>query len=98
MRTFYVHPTEFGLSKASPADLRGGDATQNAEIVRHVLDGARGPTRDIVLLNAGAALFIAERVASVGQGIARAAEAIDSGAARVVLARLAAASHEPVTP
>src|SRR4029077_15369322 len=47
--TFYVHPADFGLPKASPADLRGGDAMTNAEIIRGVLSGARGPHRDVVL-------------------------------------------------
>lgn len=93
VRTFYVHPAEFGLTKASGADLKGGDAAENAGIVRRVLDGVPGPQRDIVLLNAGACLFIADRVASVGDGIAKAARAIDSGAATAVLARLVAGSH-----
>jgi anthranilate phosphoribosyltransferase len=93
VRTFYVHPSEFGLAKAAASDLKGGGAEENAALVRRILDGAPGPPRDIVLLNAGAALFIAGRVASVREGIARAAEAIDRGEARRVLARLIAGSH-----
>jgi anthranilate phosphoribosyltransferase len=93
VQTFYVHPAEYGLSKASPDTLRGGDAQVNAAIVRSVLDGALGPARDIVLLNAGAALFIAGRAPSVRDGIARAAEAIDSGRAKQVLAQLVTLSH-----
>jgi anthranilate phosphoribosyltransferase len=90
--TFWVHPADFGLPKASPGDLAGGDAAANAAIVRQVLAGAPGPARDVVLLNAGAALFVAGRVASVRDGIAEAAQAIDRGAAGEVLDRLVRAS------
>jgi anthranilate phosphoribosyltransferase len=96
VRTFYVHPVEFGLSKAAPNALVGGDAEENAAIVRGVLTGVRGPARDVVLLNAGAALFIAERVESVRDGIARAAVALDSGAALATLERLVAGSRAEV--
>src|SRR4029077_2313813 len=58
VNTFYVHPSDFGLAKSDPAALKGGDAAENAAIVREVLEGKRGPRRDVVLLNAGAALFI----------------------------------------
>ena len=88
VNTFYVHPADFGLPKAAPADLRGGDAADNAVIARAVLGGARGAARDIVLLNAGAALLIAGQAATVRDGIARASEAIDSGRARAALDRL----------
>lgn len=88
VRTFYVHPCEFGLAKSTGASLQGGDAATNAAIIRDVLDGARGPARDIVLLNAGSALFIADRVPSVEAGIAEAAGAIDDGRAARTLARL----------
>ncbi len=88
VHTFFIHPGEFGLAKASASDLRGGDAAENASIVRGVLDGRRGAPRDIVLFNAGAALLVAGRVSSVREGIARAAEAIDSGAAKDTLERM----------
>ena len=65
------------VPKASPGDLKGGDAAENAGIVRAVLDGRHGPPRDVVLPNAGAALFIAGRAADVRDGIAQAARAID---------------------
>ena len=81
VNTFYVHPVDFGIRKALPADLLGGDAARNAEIVRDVLKGAPGAPRDVVLLNAGVGLFVAGRSASVREGIARAAEVIDTGAA-----------------
>jgi anthranilate phosphoribosyltransferase len=93
VQTFYVHPAEYGLAKASPDTLRGGDAQVNAAIVRSVLDGGLGPPRDIVLLNAGAALFIAGRAASVRDGIREGGEAIDSGRAKRVLAQLVTLSH-----
>ncbi len=96
VRTFYVHPSDYGLPKADPAALKGGDAAANAEIARRVLAGDRGPLRDIVLLNAGAALFVAGQSGSVGEGIARAAEAIDSGSAAATLAELVRCSHEVV--
>ena len=93
VRTFYVHPADYGLPKNSIQELKGGDAAQNAARVREVLDGANGAARNVVLLNAGAGLFIAGRADSVREGIAMAAEAIDSGRARSVLDRLAAQSQ-----
>jgi anthranilate phosphoribosyltransferase len=96
VHTFFVHPTDFGVAKAVPADLRGGDAVENASIIRRVLEGARGPARDIVVLNAGAALFVAGRTASVREGIALAGEAIDSGAADTTLERMVRSSRAEV--
>ena len=93
VNTFYVHPSDFGLTKAAPGDLRGGDAAANAAIIRGVLSGARGPHRDVVLLNAGAGLFISGKAVSVRDGIARGAAAIDSGAAAEKLAAMAESSH-----
>jgi anthranilate phosphoribosyltransferase len=83
--TFYVHPGDFGVPKAAPADLRGGDAADNAVIAKAVLAGEPGPARDIVVLNAAAALLIAGHSPTVRDGIARASEAIDKGAARAAL-------------
>lgn len=85
VHTFYIHPADFGLPTSAGAALAGGDAAGNAAIVRAVLAGAPGPPRDVVLLNAGAALVVAGASATVGDGIARAAGAIDSGAARRTL-------------
>ena len=93
VQTFYVHPADYGLAKSSLDTLKGGDATRNAQMIREVLNGTQGPPRAVVLLNAGAALFIAGRAESVKAGLAHAADAIDSGAARKLLARLAEASH-----
>jgi anthranilate phosphoribosyltransferase len=96
VHTFFIHPAEFGLAKAGQADLRGGDAVENASIIRNVFEGRRGGARDIVLLNAGAALFIAGRAASVRDGIARAAAAIDAGAARETLDQMVRSSRTEV--
>jgi anthranilate phosphoribosyltransferase len=93
VHTFYVHPSDFGVAKASPGELRGGDAVRNVEIIRGVLDGRRGPARDVVLLNAGAALFVAGRAPTVQEGIAQAAQAVDSGAARATLDRMVRSSQ-----
>jgi len=93
VNTFYVHPSDFGLTKSDPAALKGGDAQANAGILREILSGARGPRRDVVLLNAGAALFIAGRVDTVKEGIAIAASAIDSGAAQQRLEKMVTSSR-----
>ena len=95
LRTFFVHPSAFGLAKASLDDLRGGDAAHNAQVARAVLDGEAGPVRDVVLLNAGAGLLVAGRVATAQHGVTMAAEAIDSGRASHVLAHLVRVSHGP---
>lgn len=93
VNTFYVHPADFGLPKAAPAQLLGGEAADNAAIARRILQGERGPARDIVLLNAAASLLIAGRAPAVVDGIARAAQAIDSGDAARVLDQLVAVSN-----
>jgi len=93
VHTFYVHPADFGLQKASPGALAGGDAMTNAAIIDSVLAGRPGAARDVVLLNAGAALLVAGVEDSVRGGIARAAQVIDSGATRQTLDRLARASR-----
>ena len=93
VNTFYIHPSDFGVPKASPADLRGGDAAKNADIIRRVLDGQAGPHRDVVAFNGGAALFVAGTVASVNDGIRAVESALDSGAARATLAAMVRASN-----
>jgi len=77
-----------GLPKAAAGSLQGGDAHENARIIEGILAGTRGPARDVVLLNAGAALFIAGAAASVEEGIGKASRAIDSGDARRTLQRV----------
>jgi anthranilate phosphoribosyltransferase len=90
---YQLDPGEVGIRRASPADLKGGDAAQNAAITRKILDGEKGPQRDIVLLNAAPAFVAAGKAGNIKQGIAVAAEAIDSGAAAEKLARLVEASR-----
>ena len=100
VNTFYVHPADFGLAKAAPAQLRGGDAAANAAIARAVLAGTPGAPRDIVLLNAAASLLIAGRVPSIKDGAKEAAAALDSGAAAGVLdalVRISSAGREATT-
>ena len=94
VHTFYIHPSDFGVPKASAAQLAGGDAAENAGIVRGVLDGRKGPARDVVVFNAGAALLVAGTVASVREGLRAAEAAIDSGAAKGTLERMARWSQE----
>jgi anthranilate phosphoribosyltransferase len=94
VQTFYVHPSDYGLAKSSLDALKGGEAAHNAERILEVLDGATGPGQNVVLLNAGAALFIAGKARGVQDGIAQAREAIELGRARAMLARLVRASTE----
>jgi anthranilate phosphoribosyltransferase len=82
-----LDPAELGLPLAPPEAMRGGGPAENARIVQELLDGAHGPRRDVVLLNAAAALRAAGLVGEWREGLARAAEAIDSGRAAGVLAR-----------
>jgi anthranilate phosphoribosyltransferase len=93
VRTFTITPEELGLKRASLDELKGGDGTANAAALTAVLEGAPGAYRDIVLMNAGGALVVAGRAESLGEGVALAAEAIDSGAARARLDRLIAVSN-----
>ena len=83
-------PEEFGLERANVTELRGGDAAHNVEITREILGGGTGPRRAVTLLNAGAGLYAANRAASFADGIAIAAEAIDSGRALAKVEELAA--------
>ena len=96
--TFYVHPSEFGLAKVEPGALVGADAERNAQIARAVVSGETGPARDVVLLNAGAALFIAGRVSHIRRGVALAQAAIDDGRAAATLEAMVRTSREAVTP
>jgi anthranilate phosphoribosyltransferase len=92
VNTFYLHPADVGVPKASTEALRGGDAHENAAIIQSVLAGGHGPARDITLLNTGAALFIAGAASSVQDGIVRGSQALDRGEAKRTLDRLVAVS------
>lgn len=94
LRTFTVDPGALGLAPARPEDLTGGDAEQNARAARLVLSGEAGPHRDIVLLNAAAALVVAGHVDDLDAGLADAAASVGSGNAMASLERLVAVSQE----
>lgn len=83
--TYEITPEEFGFERASLEELRGGDGVENAEITKKILQGEKGKKRDIVLLNAGAAIYIAGMADSIKEGIKMAEESIDSGKAEKVL-------------
>lgn len=92
-RTYTISPEDFGLSSCKKEELTGGTPAQNAEITRSILKGEKGPKRNAVLLNAGAALYIGGKAASFKDGITLAAELIDNGSALSVLDTFAAESR-----
>jgi anthranilate phosphoribosyltransferase len=81
VRTSRVRPEDFGMAKATIRDLQGGDREENARIIKDLLRGEPGPRRDIVLMNASAALVVGGRARDLLDGVALAARSIDSGAA-----------------
>jgi len=83
----HMDPRALGLARAKPADLLGGDAAGSADIARRILEGEQGPRRDVVVLNAGAALEVAGFAASLQEGVDTAARSIDDGDAATTLAR-----------
>jgi anthranilate phosphoribosyltransferase len=88
VRAHVVDPTGLGLARCDLGSLRGGDAAANAAAVRRVLDGERGPHRDITVLNAAAGLVVAGLAEGLDAGVRRAAAVIDDGRAAAVLSRL----------
>jgi anthranilate phosphoribosyltransferase len=95
---WFVEPEAFGARIAEVEDIAGGTPEENADTVKRVLDGDDGPPRDVVLLNAGAAIVVGGAADDLEAGIERAREALDSGAARDVLARLVELSGELAAP
>jgi len=89
VRSYEIEPEEFGMARAKLQEISGGDATENAAIIRAVLGGEKSPRRDVVLLNAAAALVAAGRADHIGEAIPLAARSIDSGAAAAKLDALA---------
>jgi anthranilate phosphoribosyltransferase len=87
VREYEVHPEDFGLQMMSLRNLRVGSAEESKAVMLGALENREGPAREIVCLNAGAALYVANAAASIGDGIVRAREAIASGAARAKLAQ-----------
>ncbi len=96
VNTYTLDPTELGIPRAQSSDLKGGTPAENAEMTLNVLKGEKGPKRDIVLLNAAAAIVAGEKAADLTAGLAAAAESIDSGRALEKLDRLKAKSNEAV--
>ncbi|HEX6118377.1 MAG TPA: anthranilate phosphoribosyltransferase [Dongiaceae bacterium] len=98
IRRFEISPTDYGIRIASAAELQGADPAHNAEAIRDLFDGTVGPYRDIVLLNAAAALVVADAARDMKQGVAMAAEAIDFAKARKVLEDLIRVTNEAKAP
>ena len=93
VRTYEITPESVGIARGTLADIAGGDAAENAAIVRAVLGGEIGPRRDVVVLNAAAALLAAGKAADLAEGVTLARESIDSGRALAALDALAAVSQ-----
>ena len=83
--SFKIRPEDAGLKPCKPDELKGGDARENAEMLRGILAGEMGPKRDMVVLNAGAAIYLAGRAQDLKSGVIKAQESIDSGRALAVL-------------
>jgi len=93
LRTSTFAPADAGLATAEFEQVAGSTPEENAAVTRAVLDGEPGPRRDLAVLNAGAAIYVAGRAGSIAEGVARADEAIDSGAARETLTRYVELTH-----
>jgi len=81
VRTYVVSPRDFGIKRAAPGDLKGGDHSENAKIATDILSGEKGPKYDIVILNAGCAIYAADKASSIKEGVKLAQESIESGMA-----------------
>lgn len=94
LETYLITPEQFGLKRCSKADLVGGMPQENAEITKAILNGEKGAKRDAVVLNAGAALYIADKAKSIEDGVRLAEETIDSGKALKKLEQFVALSNQ----
>ena len=94
-KSYVIKPEDFGLTRCTKADLRGGSPAENASITRAILQGEKGAKRDAVLMNAGAALYINDKTDNMSDGIAMAAELIDSGKALATLEKVIEVSNRP---
>ena len=88
IRTFEIVPEDFGMKRALPEDIKGGDAEENASIIMDILNGEKGPKRDMVLLNTSAAFVVSGLVPEMKEGIEQAENSIDSGKAKEKLENL----------
>ncbi len=98
VRTFELSPEAAGIPRATAADLAGGSPDDNAKALRALLDGAKGPYRDIVLYNAAAAFVVADKTEGLEAGVALAAKSIDAGDAQRALQKLVAITNEAPPP
>ena len=98
VRSSTVRPEDFGMPRAAIRDLQGGDREENARIIRQVLGGETGPRRDIVLMNAAAALVVGNKAEDLKEGVALAAAAIDERSAAGKLEDLIALSRRLGSP
>ncbi len=96
VREYSIGPEEFGLERGAADDLRGGDVSDNVAITRSILEGESGPRRSVTLMNAGAGIYAAEGAASIAEGIAMAATAIDTGGALAKMEDLVAITNRLV--
>ena len=94
-KSFVITPEQFGFARCTKDDLKGGTPAENAATTRAILGGQQGHKRNAVLMNAGAALYIGGKAASIADGIALAAQMIDSGAALATLDKLIEVSNRP---
>ena len=94
-KSYTITPEEFGFTRCSKGELRGGTPEENAQITRNILQGENGHKRNAVLLNAGAALYIGGKAGNMKDGVALAAELIDSGKALETLEKFVEASNRP---
>ena len=94
-KTYVIKPEDFGFERCAKEELKGGSPQENAEITLEILKGAKGPKRNAVLLNAGAALYIGGKAESFKEGVALAAELIDSGKVLQTLDKLIKVSNRP---
>ncbi|MGH9500221.1 MAG: anthranilate phosphoribosyltransferase [Terriglobales bacterium] len=97
VKTYEVTPEEFGMKRGSLEDIAGGDAAANAAIIREVLSGQHSPKRDVVVLNAAAALVVAGMAGHLAQAVPLAAKSIDSGAAALKLEALVHFTQKAIT-
>lgn len=95
MKNYTITPEDFGFERCTKEDLKGGNPEENARITLAILKGERGHKRNAVLMNAGAALYIGGKADSMSEGIALAAELIDSGKALETLNKLIEVSNRP---
>ena len=93
LRSYTIEPEHFGVRRATTNEVRGGTVEANVALAEQVLDGRAGPPRDVVLMNAGAALYVAGVADTIGDGVRRAADELDSGRVRSKLEQVGAVSQ-----